>query len=137
MKKTICILLTIIIAVSLFGCAKTSAASRIADVNIDIGESEMFTEDDRNEAVKLILNEVGSWESVEKVYALRYAGDEASKEENGYDGHDEVMVFLCDLHSVKSASKAGGFNTDTDYTDWNWILGKNADGQWELLTWGY
>ena len=137
MKKILCMILTIIIAASLFGCSNASAAGRIADVTIDIGEREMFSEDDRNEAVKLILNEIGGWESVQKVYNLRYAGDKASKEESGYLGHEEVMIFLSDLHSVKSSSKAGGFNADTDYTDWNWILGKNADGQWELLTWGY
>ena len=137
MKKAICILLTLTFITLLAGCSAASPAAKTADTKIDIGESEIFTEDDRNEAVKLILNEVGGWESVEKFYSLRYAGDEISKEESGYNDYDEVMVFVSDLHSVKSSSKAGGFNTDEDYTDWNWLVGKSPDGQYELLTWGY
>ena len=138
MKKLICIIISSVILLALAGCgAGASGASKTADTTIDIGESEIFTEADRQAAVKLILDEVGGWESVEKVYSIRYTDDERSKEEGGYKDYDEVMVFVSDLHSVKSSSKAGGFNTDEDYTDWQWLVGKGADGQYELLTWGY
>jgi hypothetical protein len=32
---------------------------------------------------------------------------------------------------------AGAFEPDTDIMGWNWYLGKNAAGEWEVLTNGF
>ncbi|MBR2278596.1 MAG: hypothetical protein IJ872_05195 [Eubacterium sp.] len=136
MKKVLCIILCLITVFSLSGCSNTGE-NRIKDVKIDYGESELFSQKDREAGVELILAEIKTWKGVKTLHNVRYAGDSDSLEEKWYDEHEEVMVFYSDFKTVKSSSKAGGFNPDAEYTDWNWIVGKNDDGQWELLTWGY
>ena len=111
---------------------------------IDYGESEVFSLEDRQEAVKLILNEVCDWNTIEQqhrwnaieqLHNVRYGGDEASLEEKGYNGYNDIMVFYSDFKTGRSAD--GGFNRDLEYRNWEWFLGKNPEGQWKLLTWGY
>lgn len=133
MKKHICLLLSFFIIIALTGC---SQGNRTEKTVIDYGESESYSQEDREKAVELIKNEIGNWESVSKLYNIRYAGDDTSNEEKGYNGYSEVMVFLSDFKSARGAN-AGGFIENSKYTDWTWILGKNDNGQWELLTWGY
>ena len=133
MKKHICLLLSIFIIIALTGC---SQGNRTANTVIDYGESKSYSQEDREKAVELIINKIGNWESVSKLYNIRYAGDDASNKEKGYNGYSEVMVFLSDFKSARGAN-AGAFNRNSKYTDWKWILGKNDNGQWELLTWGY
>ena len=134
MKKVICMILSLGMMLMLTGCVRTG---KTAGAVIDYGESERFSQEDRKTAVDLILNEIGGWEGVRKLHSVRYGGDAASLEERGYGGYDEIMIFYSDFKTVGSSSKAGGFNTDMEYTDWNWILGKDTNGQWKLLTWGY
>ncbi len=134
MKKTICMILSLGIMLMLFGCVRSG---KTAGAVIDYGESEWFSQEDRKAAVNLILNEIGGWEGIRTLHNVRYGGDAASAQEKGYGGYDEIMVFYSDFKTVGNSQKAGGFNLDTEYTDWNWILGKGTDGQWKLLTWGY
>lgn len=134
MKKAICIILSLSMICMLTGCLKSR---KTADTVIDYGESERFSLEDRKTAVHLILNEIEGWQGVRTLHNVRYGGDEASLAEQGYGGCDEVMIFYSDFKTVSNSSKAGGFNLDMEYTDWNWILGKDASGQWKLLTWGY
>ena len=134
MKRIICVLISLAIILTLAGC---SQSGKTTDVKIDYGESELFSRKDRKDAVQLILDEVKTWEGVKTLHNIRYAGDNEALKEKGYIEHEEIIVFYSDFKTVTSSSKAGGFNTNTEYTDWKWILGKNADGSWELLTWGY
>ncbi|MBQ7203054.1 MAG: hypothetical protein IJS03_03435 [Eubacterium sp.] len=134
MKKIICIILSIVTVIALAGC---SNSGKTEGAKIDIGESKLYSDEDRQTATDIILAEVeGGFEGIKVLYNIRYGGDKASLEEKGYDGCDEVMVFYSDFKTVRSPSKAGGFNTNMKYDDWNWILGKK-DGKWQLLTWGY
>ena len=118
----------------LTGCINSSKTS---DVVIDYGESDLFPLKDRELAVNLILGEIRGWQGVKTLHNVRYSGDEVSSAEKGYQGYNEIVVFYSDFKTVSNSSKAGAFNTDMEYTDWNWILGKDTDGQWKLLTWGY
>ena len=134
MKKAFSMILSLSMVFALAGCMRPG---KTAGAVIDYGESERFSQEDRKAAVELILDEIGGWEGVKKLHNVRYGGDDASSEEQGYGGYGEVMVFYSDFKTVRRSSKAGSFNTDEEYTDWNWILGKDTDGQWKLLTWGY
>lgn len=134
MKQKICVILILGMIFLLTGCMNSS---KRAETVIDYGESALFSQKDRELAVNLILDEIGGWQGVKTLHNVRYGGDEASSAEKGYDGCNEIMVFYSDFKTVSNSSKAGAFNIDTEYTDWNWILGKDANGQWKLLTWGY
>ena len=136
MKKTI--LLLCALALLLVGCGKK-------DPTADYGSSERYTREDMDAAIGLIRAEFDTWKGCE-LHALRYAGDGCCTEENlrwlndhPHEGPDftECIEFLSDFHSPKSSAQAGAFNTDYEYTDWNWWLARTEGGQWVLLDWGY
>lgn len=113
------------------------------DVEIDLGGSELYTEEELNDAMLAIKCKFASWENCE-LHTIRYAGDEANNEENlawlnsleeGTE-YTQVAEFLMDFHSpVEEGSYS--WNPDTEYTDYQWWLARPADGDWEIITWGY
>ncbi len=116
------------------------------EVFVDMGESEIYTEDDLNAAVEAIKAQFEEFEGCE-LFSIRYAGDEANTEENnkwmnelapgkGKEGnYTQVAEFLSDFHSPVEA--AGAWEADTDYSDWQWWLARSEGGDWDILTWGY
>lgn len=125
------------------GCgARVTEADRIADTKIDIGESEIFSEEDRNTAVKWILNDWSKEKTITKLYSITYAGDERSIAEQAYYSdtdnfsHEEMIVFYIDFHTTKNAG-IEGFNGDSDYDGWAQILGRDNGGEWVFVTGGY
>lgn len=117
-------------------------AVKAGDVAIDYGSSTLYTEEELHEAVVQIKCKFASWEGCE-LHCIRYAGDECSNEENlkwmnelnGDGNYTQVAEFLMDFHSP--TEQAGAWEADAEYTDYQWWLARNADGGWEILTWGY
>lgn len=109
---------------------------------IDYATSELYTEVELAEAAVQVKCQFASFAGCE-LHALRYTGDACNSEENiawlnGLDeGKDYVQVveFLSDFHSPVEGG--GTWETDTEYTDWQWWLAREKDGGWQLLTWGY
>ena len=135
MKRILCTILSVLFVFLLTGCGKTT------DTQIDVGESELFTQDDRSAAVDLIVQRIDDSDAIKKLYSVRYAGDEESKAETeGYRdtplAHDEIIVFKIAFRSADSAH-SGGFNPNEIYTDFSYMLGRNAGGAWEFVTAGY
>ena len=108
-----------------------------AETVIDYGDSELFTLVDRIVGIKLILEKAGSWKSIEALHNVRYSGDEASLEEKGHNGYEEIMVFYSDFKTVDWELRQSGFSNNSEYVNWMWVIGKNTDGQWELIDFGY
>ena len=112
------------------------------EVNIDYGSSEIFTEDEIKEAVIRIKCDFASWDGCE-LHSLKYAGDESNSAENiewlnslNEDSHyKQVAEFLGDLHSP--VTDAGAWEPDTEYTDYQWWLGRTEDGSWDIVSTGY
>lgn len=114
--------------------------------DIDLGDSELYTEDELNAAVEKIRTQFEEFEGCE-LFDIRYAGDEANNEENlkwmndlapgkGFEPNfTQVAEFLSDFHSP--VEETGAWQADTDYLDWQWWLARSGDGDWEILTWGY
>ena len=109
---------------------------------IDYGASELYDQADMDEAIALIKAEIGSWEGVE-LHNVRYFGDECMNDENlayvnslgaGKD-YVQMIEFLTDFHSPVEGG--GAWEPDSEYTDYQWWLAREADGGWELVTWGY
>ena len=75
--------------------------------------------------------------------AIRYAGDEASSEENltwlnslAEDaGYTQIAELLMDFHTAPDIE--GSLDPDQDYTDYEWWLARPEDGDWEIVTFGY
>lgn len=112
------------------------------NVEVDYGTSEIFTPEQLAEAAIQIKCTFASWEGCE-LHNLRYAGDEADNEENlaWLNSSNEeanfthVAKFLADFHSPVEAS--GAWEPDQEYMDYQWWLGLNEDGSWEVVDWGY
>ncbi|MCR5088627.1 MAG: hypothetical protein K6C08_03825 [Oscillospiraceae bacterium] len=109
---------------------------------IDIGASGLYTQEELRDAAVKIVGTLASWEVCE-LHSLRYAGDECCTEENlkwmnelNEEGeYTQIAAFLMDFHTAADAE--GAWEPDTEYTDYQWWLARNADGAWDLLTWGY
>ena len=117
-------------------------------VSIDYGTSKLYNETDMDDAIALIRSEFDTWEGCE-LREIRYAGDQTVTADNlkwlnelaaanpdDFSGdYEECIGFVSDFHSP--VEQAGAWEPDTDYTDWQWWLARQAGGDWELLTWGY
>ena len=125
-----------LVTMGVVGCAKQKEAT------IDLGESSVYTEEDRQEAVKAIRKEFDTWEEC-TLNGIRYAGDECNSEKNIQwmnelkegQNYTQCIEFLSDFHTSKDAK--GAWEPDKDYKDYQWYLARSENGDWELLSWGY
>ncbi len=150
MKKTVKIIMIVVIVLvcgillSTFGKEIYSCgfSNNISNTDVNLGNSNIYDESDLQSAANVILDEIGSWDSVKKVYDITYCGDELSVDNLDYcnmlgDMHyTQCVVFESSFKSADSRH-SGGFNPNSQYTDWQWYLAKTDDGEWVLLTWGY
>ena len=149
MKKfaIISVVSVLALALALAGCGKDNGAaggdaSGAADVAIDYGSSELYTQADMDAAIALIEDEFSGWEGCE-LHRISYAGDECNSEENISwmndlaDGQDftQCIEFVSDFHSPVEGG--GAWEADAEYTDWQWWLARAEGGDWQLLSWGY
>lgn len=116
--------------------------NNIARTEVDLGESDALSWESLQSAASAVLAEIGSWDSVKKVYDVTYCGDEISADnldyckELGEKSYVQCAVFKSSFLTANSA-ESGGFNPNSRYDDWMWYLAKTENGEWELLTWGY
>ncbi len=116
--------------------------SKMPDVTVDLGTSELFTEDELNEAIIKIKCDFASWQGCE-LHSMRYAGDECNTEENiewlnslNEDAeYEQIAEFLCDFHSPVEGG--GAWEPNQEYKDYQWWLGRTADGGWDIVSTGY
>ena len=109
---------------------------------IDLGKSEIYTEEDLRAASIQILCKFATFEGCE-LHNLRYAGDENCTEENlkwmnelNEDGnYTQAAQFLMDFHSPKE--QVGVWEADREYTDYGWWLARGDGSGWEVVTQGY
>ena len=112
-------------------------------VEIDLGSSALYTEEDLNDAVAAVWEVFTGFTGCE-MHSIRYAGDELCTEENlrwmneldPEGSYTQVVSFLSDIHSpVEDGPYA--WEPDTEYTDYGWWLARSDGGPWTVLTWGY
>ena len=142
MKKTVMCLFVVICFCGLVGCGQGAAS----DVEIDYGDSVIYTEEDMDAAIKLIKDEFATWKGCE-LHSITYSSDDECNPENiawmnelaaanDLTGDfSQCIMFESDFHSPKKDAEA--WEPDTEYTNWQWWLARTEGGDWELLTWGY
>ena len=109
---------------------------------IDLKTSALYSEEEREEMAVLIKCQFASFSGCE-LSSLTYAGDEAVKAEdlewlnslNEDTEYVKAVQFLTDFHTPKENS--GSFNPDQDYKDYQWWLGCDEEGSWEIVSYGY
>ena len=108
------------------------------------GASEKFSDEDLQSAVDAIMNVVeNEWEVKVDMQELFYAWDDASESNLEYCQSlnpeiTECVVFTSNFHiPEQDVQMAGAFEPNTDINGYSWFLGKNAAGEWEVLTNGF
>ncbi|MBR2677287.1 MAG: M15 family metallopeptidase [Solobacterium sp.] len=108
---------------------------------IDYGNSSVYTKEDMDPVITQIKCKFAEWNGCE-LKRIRYAGDECITEENlewlrsiGDKSYVKVIEFLMDFHTAKDMQ--GAWESDHDYTDYQWWLAATEDGSWDIVTWGY
>ena len=110
--------------------------------DIILGSSEAYSDEERQEMAVLIKCQFAAWKGCQ-LQNIRYAGDLAEEEEilkwlneNNPDcGFVKAAEFLMDFHSPKEDS--GSLNPDQDYKDYQWWLGCDEEGSWQIAGFGY
>ncbi len=108
-----------------------------------VAGSEIYSEDDLAAAEAAIMNEANGWNVKIEMKELSYLWDEKSNSELDYCKSFNPEITECAVFSSnfyipsQDAEMAGAFEPDTDIIGWNWYLGKNAAGEWEVLTNGF
>ena len=119
---------------------------KINNVSINIGESEKFSIKEINEAMdcvkdkfkgfegcnltKLLYDENRSNKSIEVYLKYGKGSTNGAKAEN--------VIFLFSSFDVGSSGVKQGFNPNSTYSNWNWILIRdNEQDKWRIDDWGY
>lgn len=129
-------LFLVLVLVLLTACADTS------NYTLDYGASQIYSEEDIESAAKVVVNKFNSFQGC-VLYSLAYAGDEVCQEELSYcnslkeDAGEEFVECLVFYSEFRSPVKGGGAWTPNDIYTWDWYLGRETDGKWVLVTYGY
>lgn len=128
------ILALMLAALLLTGCAKGNTDY----VKIEHGTSVLYTEDEIQDAMDLVLRQFQK--GFEGCYMTELWYDEAASAEDAAAWareHDaeEAIVLYCN-YWVDGSGRNPTQNPNSMYKNWNWILIRNG-GKWELKDWGY
>ncbi len=115
---------------------------RAPEVTIDLSGSALYTEKELTDAMLAVKCSFAAFDGCE-LHSIRYAGDEAATEENlawlnsfkESAAYTKVMEFLTDFHTA--ADIQGVWEHDYEYANYQWWLGLNAKGEWEIVSRGY
>ena len=117
------------------------AAVETDGVKIDYKTSELYTEEEMNDAIAEIMKEFDTWTGCE-MHEISYTDDQTCKDNVSYVNEldtdkefEDCIVFTSSFHSPKEGG--GAWEADYEYEGWQWFLARVKDGSWELLTWGY
>lgn len=145
MKKTLSLALCIILIIGLCSCSLVRWHGDVSDVKIKKVRSEIYSEEDIDKAIGVILEDFKTWDGC-KLTEICYAGDEAVREESGeYTGagalergyEADEMIILLSTFETDGSDNVGSLNSDFTYDNWNWILVRTAGGQWRHVDHGY
>lgn len=132
MKKIISVVLALVFLLCFSGCGISFTAEKI------ISDSEIFSENEINAAMFRVYKKFGlDFEGcvlLEIEYDEYYSKPRAAEWAENY-GYDEGIVLLSKFYVA--AEGDGSLALGETYSNWNWILVRNENGPWKLMTWGY
>lgn len=138
-KKVILILLVILAAALIAGAAIFVGRGDTKKVTELIGDSDLYTAEEIESAMAVVEKEFRKSFSGCTLTKLWYDENVCKLEQGDWTaqyGTDEAIVLLSDF-DVGESGGDGSLDPGTTYKNWEWILVRNAGGEWELKTWGY
>ncbi len=143
MKKTMGIIICALI-LTLCACGGKTSEGKVSgvkesEIKTHHVDSEIFSDQDINDAIKVIEDEFqADWKgcTLKEIY---YAGDEVTKNNvdtiQDYDA-DEVIVLMSNF-DVDQTGADESLDPGSTYEDWNWILVRKNGGKWQHVDHGY
>ncbi len=133
-RKIMAVVLALILMFSVTGCKR----GNIENVQITIGESALYSEEELQTAVKTVL----------KFFAREFAHCTLEKlEYNEEKSLREAASWAAQYEAEEAIVLNSSFDVDADYgtgplnpgetCKYTWILVRSNGGKWELKTWGY
>ena len=136
LKKIICFLCLIL----LIFCFTAYNTGRTNNVAITIGKSEKFSEKEINDAVNCVKKKFKEFNGC-TLTKLWYDEKKSNYIVSGYLGNSkesENMIILLSDFDVDFSGGDGSLNPNSTYSNWNWILVRDAKaGKWRVKDWGY
>ncbi len=123
---------------ALFVSCPVEAYYRYGDVSAVIihqTPSEMFTQEEIASATDEVMEYFCEEFEGCMLREIHYAGDERSALESKNFG-SETLVLLSSFDALMPGDDSG-MSKDTAYDGWSWILARNEEGGWDIVTYGY
>lgn len=142
-KKTFFIiigLLVLILLITSLVLSYNKKAANKENVKISIGDSEIYSKEELNEAVKVVLNAFNFPATLNEIY---YDEEKSQSNSNKYItkyGVDEAIILFCNFTTYSNTDigflMSGPLNPNSEYTDYNFVLVHNSNGAWNLKEYG-
>ena len=131
-RKTLVMSIILIMVMCLCAC---SGLGKTANCNIIPIESEIYTQEDYEEACQVVFDCFKGFTGC-SMTEIRYTGDDKSEKERDVQEADAVIV-LESTFDTDSKGGDGSLNPNDTYTGWQWILVRDKDGKWQHKDHGY
>lgn len=131
MKRILAMILSLMM-IFLIGCGAVS------DAQIDLSKSKCYSEDELNDAAKMVRKHFRSMYNGCTLLTIKYDGDKAAKENLDYCSELEPDKTFVDC-VVFSSSFETSEQCDTTlepnqtYEGWHWYLAREKNGKWQLV----
>lgn len=115
-----------------------SIKGKISEVNIIKKESALYSQNDINNAIDIILDYFSKNFDGCNLKEISYIGDEQNKNYQDWANRynkEEVIVLISSFETNSSCK--GTFNPNSGYSNYNWILVRDRNGRWECIDQGY
>jgi hypothetical protein len=142
------IIVTVFLILAILFIVNYAQGGKTNHVTVNIDESDKFTKEEINEAISTVKKKFrGSGFDGCEMTKLWYSEKESNKMIESYlnDGggsknpiKSENVIVLLSNFDVDSSGEKQGFNPNSTYIDWNWILVRNnKTDNWRVKDWGY
>jgi hypothetical protein len=134
MKKISVALLLLLLVFSFSACVWNPGET--GDAQITSSESVKFSQTELQAAADCVLEKFKDFKGC-TLKKLWYDEDISHEMASAYSSEGNAIILLSDFRT-DSTGPDEGFEENTDYTNWNWILIRDSkDGEWRVKDWGY
>ena len=134
MRKQIAALLIAALVLALIGCGSALDGVEIVEVDSDI-----YSQKEIREAMEVAADYFKKDFGGCTLTEIRYAGDETAKacEEWAQSRNADEAILLLSSFEVGPSGGDGSLAPNSTYTDWQWVLVRDAGGKWRHIDHGY
>ncbi|MBQ8228271.1 MAG: hypothetical protein IJZ88_04585 [Clostridia bacterium] len=138
MKKLVVLFFVVVSIFALSACGGVGAGDA-KNVKIIPSDSEIYTDEEIADAVDVAIDYFEKEFEGCTLTEITYIGDEKNVgfQEFADRNNAEDVIVLLSSFDVDSSGGDGSLNSNYTYKNWNWILVRNANGQWEHVDHGY